>query len=159
MLLAPASRAAAADDDANDIPDAGGVMHCTPPKSLKGDLPQAYVNACTFFDGIANRHLPDVVDITRAPFYFEGKPVQSVDETRKRWRELLAGLDRSPAPFYGLDLYTYDEMVKKYGKPPAKLEGVPLRNAVIAVANIDGHAEIAALRREGHDWVVFAFHD
>jgi hypothetical protein len=50
-------------------------------------------------------------------------------------------------------------MVKKHGKPPAKLENVPMRSAVIAVANLDGRAEVAALKRDGDHWAVFAFHD
>ena len=66
-------------------------------------------------------------------------------DTARHWAKLLNDLGEAPATLYGLEAYTYDDMVKKYGKPPAKLENVPLRGAIIAVANVDGRPQVAAL--------------
>lgn len=156
MLLAPAAYADDADSsDAEPQPPA----RCVAPSTLKGELLQAWAPACEFFSGIADRDIGLMTAKLHAPFYFEGRSVAGADEVRKKWRELLADLGSAPEPFYGLELYTYDDMVKKYGKPPAKLDSVPLRGAIIAVANIDGHPEIAALKRENGAWAIFAFHD
>jgi len=159
-LLVPTA-ARAADETASEEADAGAaqVDRCTPPEGLSPDLTDAYDSACAFFGAVADRDLAAVLPHLRAPFYFEGTQVNATDDIVLRWKQLLADRGGGPSTFYGLEVLSYDEMVKKHGKPPAKLQSVPLRGAVIAVANFDGRAEVAALKREGGRWAVFAFHD
>jgi hypothetical protein len=141
------------------VPGTDTSQHCAPPESLTKDQANAYLAACSFFTGIANREPSRVIHSCRAPFYFEGKPVSSADEIARRWTQLLGELQDTRANFYGLEILSYDDMVKKYGKPPAKLDNVPLRGATLAVGNLDGYANIIALKKDGPLWTVFAFQD
>jgi hypothetical protein len=151
---APAAPTEAA--EASDSAD--GAKRCAPPKTLKGDVANAYEAACHFFGDLAARD-PQLMRRVHAPFYFEAKSYPTLEDTARHWGKLLNDLGEAPATLYGLEAYTYDDMVKKYGKPPAKLESVPLRGAIIAVANVDGRPQVAALRRDGNSWMVFAFSD
>lgn len=132
---------------------------CVAPAALKGDAAAAYGPACSFFKAVAEREPAALAPVVRAPFFFEGKAVASREEALKRWSALLADLRGTRSTLYGVELYTAEEMIKKYGKPPSKLEAVPLRGAMIAVGNLDGRAAVVALRKDGGSWTVFAFHD
>ena len=141
------------------VPGTDTAEHCQPPDSLNRDQANAYAAACSFFTGVAERDPVRVSRSCRAPFYFEGRPVNSAEDVARRWTALLGELQDTRANFYGFELLSYDDMVKKYGKPPAKLDNVPLRGAMIAVGNLDGYANVIALKHEGGVWSVFAFHD
>ena len=131
-----------------------------PPADSKPELQPAFETAVQFFQGIVDWSRGNLVVSVRAPFYFEGKEVTSIDEVRKRWARALAGLGTGPMVLYGIELLSWDEMVKKYGKPPERLSEIPSKGAMVAVANINGQPKVAVLHKEGNGtWQVFAFHD
>src|SRR5437016_6098498 len=80
---------------ANAAPDAGPAAaedegrHCVAPKELKSELQAPWESACEFFTGVAARDARAVVSHVHAPFYFEAKPAQSMEETARRWVQLL----------------------------------------------------------------------
>ena len=142
-----------------ELADEANVPPCTPPRELEASRAPAYTTACTFFTALASRNVDGLMPTVKAPFFFEGTSVGAIDGVGHRWVQLLGDLGNGSAHFYGMQLYSYDEMVKKYGKPPAKLAKVPLRGAMIAVGDLNGRAEVVALVRQGERWAVFAFHD
>lgn len=160
LALAPAARA---DDDGSELPSnaALGLPQggCKAPADTKPELAAAYLQACGFFRSLAARDANGVQAAVRGPFWFEGKQVASGEDVHKKWAQLLRDLRGTTATLYGFELMTAEDMAKKYGKPPAKLESWPLKGALVAVANVDGRAQVAALRKDNAGWAVFAFHD
>jgi len=156
LCAAPAFAEDAPDkDDKGELP----AVPCTPPKDLKRDMQPPWEAACKFFSAVAERDPVKVYKVLKAPFYFENKQVNALEDAGRKWAALLNDLGKGQSTLYSVEVLTYDDMVKKYGKPPAKLDSVPLRGAMMAVANVDGHAQVAALKRDGGSWMVFAFHD
>ena len=163
-----ASAHAGDDDESADAPEAPQPSEpaeapepipCPTPAGLKGDAAAAFGPACSFLKAIAARDAEALMGLVHAPFFFEGKSVAGREDVMKRWTTLLGELRGTQSTVYGVELYTADEMTKKYGKPPAKLEAVPMRGALFAVGNLDGHATVLALRKDAGLWTVFAFHD
>jgi hypothetical protein len=168
LMLTSVALPARAEDEGPQAPDpaekaeaaeAPEPIPCPVPPGLKGEAAAAFAPACSFLKAVAAREPQALSDLIHAPFFFEGKSVAGRDEVLKRWATLLGELRSTRATVYGVEIYSAEEMIKKYGKPPAKLDAVPLRGAMIAVGNIDGHATVLALRKDQGAWTVFAFHD
>ena len=150
---------AAESPDQPEQPDASEPIPCPVPAGLKGDAAAAFGPACSFLKAVAARDALALTGLVHAPFFFEGKSLAGREDVLKRWTTLLGELRGTQATVYGVEVYTSDEMIKKFGKPPAKLDAVPLRGAMIAVGNLDGRATVVALRKDQGVWTVFAFHD
>jgi hypothetical protein len=131
-----------------------------PAANVKPELLAPFNISMEFFGGVIHHDLDTLVSYSRTPFSFDGHTVNSPDEVKKRWTHILAELGRTNATLYGLEVLPYDDMVKKYGKPPAKLNDINWKGSVVAVGNIDGRATLAVLRRDTNGaWRVFAFSD
>ncbi|MGC4113442.1 MAG: hypothetical protein QM765_01970 [Myxococcales bacterium] len=110
-------------------------------------------------NALLGRDLENLMVFCHAPFFFEGKQANSEGEIRKRWETELASEQLEHLPLVGVEYFTFDEMVARYGKPPEKLNAWPLRSGTIAVGNLGGHAVIVLWRKGARGWEALGFHD
>jgi hypothetical protein len=131
-----------------------------PTAHLPPELVAPWQISMQFFTYLQRHDVEGVVAFSRAPFSFDGRPAATADDIKKGWARYLADNPLRHATLYGLEVLPYEEMVKRYGPVPAKLADLPLKGAVIAVANIDGRANLALLRKDPTGaWRVYAFSD
>ncbi len=100
-----------------------------------------------------------LVALTPAPFSFDGTSAKSVAEVREHWASLL---DRHPLTgvrLYGIEVLPFAGMVQRYGPPPARLANLPLRQAMVGIANLGGHATLVLWRKRARGWQAFAVSD
>jgi hypothetical protein len=109
---------------------------------LAGDA-RAIVNSCGF------------------PFQLEERRLQTPDELFQEWLRNLRAKRTDLLTLYDIEVLTPADMEKKYGKPPARLQNLPWRNAktYLAVANLSGHAAVAVLKQQGQAWAVVGYAD
>jgi hypothetical protein len=105
------------------------------------------------------RDIETLVQLTPAPFSFDGVVARSAAEVRQRWAEIL---DRHPVErlrLYDVQALGYDAAVQKYGKPPARLAGVSFGGSQIGIANLSGRATIVVWRKRSHGFTAVAVSD
>ncbi|MHB8417228.1 MAG: hypothetical protein ACYDCL_04070 [Myxococcales bacterium] len=105
------------------------------------------------------RDIETLVQLTPAPFSFDGAVAHTAAEVRQRWAEVL---DRHPVErlrLYDVQVMSYDAAVQKYGKPPARLAGAPLAGSQVAVANLNGRATVVVWRKRAHGYAAVAITD
>jgi hypothetical protein len=110
-------------------------------------------------NAVLMRDLENLMVFCHAPFFFEGKQVNSDAEIRKRWETELSSEQLEQLPLVGIEYFTFDEMVARFGKPPEKLANWPLRSGTITVGNLGGHAVIVLWRKGMRGWEALGFHD
>lgn len=62
-------------------------------------------------------------------------------------------------PLYGVELVTYEEMIKRYGKPPARLDKMSFTGSQVAIVNLEGRAMLVFFKKKGDAWVPFGVSD
>jgi hypothetical protein len=95
------------------------------------------------------------------PFFLEDLRVDRPEELRALWARSLKSKRTDLLAFLDLEVLTPAEMEKKYGPPPRRLGGWGWRapGALLAVANLSGHAAVLLLRPAGAAWQVVGYHD
>lgn len=95
------------------------------------------------------------------PFQLEDRKLEMPDELHKEWLKNLRSKRTDLLTLYDIEVLTPAEMEKKYGRPPARLNGMPWKNAhtLIAVGNLSGHAAIAVFRSSEGAWQMVGYHD
>ncbi len=131
-----------------------------PTAHLPGELVAPWQISMQFFTYLQRHDIEGVVAFSRQPFSFDGRPAATTDDIKKGWVHYLADTNLRRSTLYSLEVLPYEEMVKRFGPAPAKLADLPLKGAVIAVANIDGRANLAMLRKDPTGaWRVYGFSD
>lgn len=109
---------------------------------------------------ILEKDVEVVLQYCKAPFFFEGKQLATDAEMRKKWETSLPGKLFEGYSVIGVEFFTFDEMVAKYGKPPEKLAGWPVRTGTLAVGNLGGHPVVVLWRKGAKGaWEAVGFHD
>lgn len=95
------------------------------------------------------------------PFFAEARRFDRPEELRAHLGKALRSRRADLLKLYSIEVLTAADMEKKYGKPPARLNGWNLRasNTYLAVGNLSGHATVLLLRQAGAAWQVVGFHD
>ena len=156
-------KAVPADKGESTRPETREGLAGSAPADLKGSRKQAGdeagLPAPAFYAAILARDAAQLAALCRAPFFFEGKSVASDAEIRRAW---TAALERAPVDglrLLGVDLYSPEEMVAKFGKAPEKLSSWPLKGGTISVGNLSGHAAVVLWKKTAGQWQAVAFHD
>lgn len=126
------------------------------------DSEQALVVSRSFFEALVTGDAGRVVDFAGLPFMLEDKKIERPDELRSTWAKHLRSKRTDLIALYGIEVFTPQEMEKKYGPAPARLKNWTWRNGgstFIAVANLSGRAAIVQLKAVGSTWQVVAYHD
>lgn len=94
------------------------------------------------------------------PFQLEERSFDTPEALVVTWVKQLRQKRTDLVTLYDIEVLSYGDMEKKYGKPPARLGALATRGEVYAaVANLSGHAAVILYRREGEGWKAFAYTD
>ena len=96
------------------------------------------------------------------PFWVEDRRIDRPDDLRGIWQKSVRTHRTDLLKLYDLEILTPQEMEKKYGLPPRRLQGWNWRASGVgyfAIANLSGHATVVMLKSVGAAWQVIAYHD
>jgi hypothetical protein len=129
--------------------------------SSLGPPDQVRVTARHFFNDVLAGDATGLLAHCGLPFMLEDRRVEKPDDLRNDWQKNLRGRRTDLLKFYGLEVLTPQEMEKKYGQPPRRLQGWNWRapNTYFAIADLSGHAAVILLRPVGAAWQVIGYHD
>lgn len=92
-------------------------------------------------------------------FTFEERQAWSQGAIHSEWFQALERRPLAGTQLYGVEVLSLDEMVKRYGKPPARLSTLNLSAARVAVVNLGGRALLVFFRKRGEAWVLSGISD
>ena len=94
------------------------------------------------------------------PFQLEERSFDTPEALVVTWVKQLRQKRTDLVTLYDIEVLAYEDMEKKYGKPPARLGALATRGEVYAaVANLSGRAAVILYRRDGAGWKAFAYTD
>lgn len=101
------------------------------------------------------------VPLLSFPFQLEERRFDAPESLVVTWVKELRNKRTDLVTLYDIEVLSYAELEKKYGKPPARLGAIVPRGTEVyaAVANLSGRAAVILYRQEGADWRAFAYTD
>jgi hypothetical protein len=114
-----------------------------------------------FFNALVKHDLEGMRPYFRSETWLEGQRFGSPGSAMAAWAQVLDSRRGIEYRLYNLEIFTPEQMEKRYGKPPARLTQLPWRGprTFIAVANLSGRAAIAVFRVEGEAITLAGFTD
>lgn len=154
---AEALRASREADDAADVvaTDPAKVTRLTEAEQVK-----YYARAA--FNSIISGDARSLVLQSAYPFQLEDRRLEMPDELHKEWLKNLRSKRTDLLTLYDVEVLTPPQMEKKYGRPPARLKGLPWNapRTMIAVGNLSGHAAVAVFHSANNGvWQMVGYHD
>ena len=138
------------------------VLAAAPDAGAADPNPQASVIARAFFEHLIQGDAVGVAQYVALPFQLDATRFDDKDQTFQAFAKALREKRTDLLTLYGIELLTPQEMEKRHGKPPARLDKLPWKQShtLIAVANLSGRAGIAVLHEvmPGR-WAVIAYTD
>ena len=128
--------------------DANRDLMNVPPEAPETTKQILEANARTLFFAMMNGDARTLALASVTPFSLEDRRIDHPDEVFQEWLKHLRTKRTDLLVLYGVEILTPDEMEKKYGKPPARLAGLPWKSpkTYVAIGNLSGHAAIALFR-------------
>jgi hypothetical protein len=123
---------------------------------------QARVSARHFFEDILVGNPAGMLEHCGFPFMLEDHRIDRPDDLRTVWQKAVRSHRTDLLKLYDLEVLTPQEMEKKYGALPRRLQAWNWRASgagFFGVANLSGHATVVMLKQVGAAWQVIAFHD
>lgn len=116
-----------------------------PPPTEKQALQEL---ARAFFFAVTKGDARSIAMNSTVPFALEDQRIYDPQELFTRWLHHLRSKRTDLLVLYGVEVLTPDEMVKKYGPPPPRLQNFPWRSGktFIAVGNLSGHAAVVIFK-------------
>jgi hypothetical protein len=148
--------------DAGVVADAGTLAATPSPPLPHAAIPRPLADrARAFFTALLAGEPGPLVDQAELPFFLEDKRISSAEQLRAEWLNQLRNKRTDLLSLQGFEVLTPDEMERRFGKPPARLAGWPLRTGrtYLVVAKLSGHAAVALYHEIGNDWRIVAYHD
>jgi hypothetical protein len=101
------------------------------------------------------------VPLLTFPFQLEERKFETPESLVVTWVKQLRNKRTDLITLYDVEVLTYAELEKKYGKPPARLGAILPRGHEVyaAVANLSGHAAVVLYRQTEDGWKAFAYTD
>jgi hypothetical protein len=140
-----------------------------PPKELDfgkylelSAIDQARVSARHFFEDVLVADSAGMLAHCGFPFMLEDRRVDRPDDLRGIWQKALRTHRTDLLRLYDVEILTPQEMEKKYGTPPRRLQSWNWRGGgvgYLAVGNLSGHAAVIMLKQVGAAWQVVGYHD
>jgi hypothetical protein len=115
--------------------------------------------ARTLFEALLARDLDRLCQLTPPPFSFDGADARSREEVRRAWTRVLQRHKLAGRELQGIEILSYEELVKRNGEPPERLSGLPLAGSEAALVNLGGRPTILLMRKRGTTYVPFAVTD
>jgi hypothetical protein len=131
----------------SDVPDGGAVP--ADPKDI----------AVSFARGLLAGDADALTKLTPPGFAFDGRVVWNAADVRSEWLHALEQRPLAGVQIYGVDVLPYDEMLKRYGKPPARLSQMNLAGTRIAVVDLGGRALLVIFKKKGDGWAAIGVSD
>jgi hypothetical protein len=110
-------------------------------------------------DALLARNVDGLCQLTPAPFSFDGVEARSREEVRRAWTHVLQRHAVSGRKLGGIELLSYEDLVKRYGAPPERLAALPLAGSEAAVVDLGGRPTIILMKKRGTTYVPFAITD
>ena len=144
----------------------GHEPHPYDPNTMKlvglSDAEQVKFAARIVFNSILAGDARALVLQSSYPFQLEDRRLEMPDELHKEWLKNLRSKRTDLLTLYDVEVLSPAEMEKKYGRPPARLNGLPWKapRTMIAIGNLSGHAAVAVFRAQGNgQWQLVGYHD
>ncbi|MCY1077854.1 hypothetical protein [Archangium lansingense] len=101
------------------------------------------------------------VPLISFPFQLEERRFDAPEPLVVTWVKALRNKRTDLVTLYDIEVLSYAELEKKYGKPPARLGAIVPRGTEVygAVANLSGRAAVILYRKDGDSWKAFAYTD
>lgn len=99
---------------------------------------------------------------SQLPFMMEDRRITDREELEAEWQRQMRGKRLDLHVLYGIEVFTPEQMEKKYGPPPARLKALPWKgkDVWIAVANLSGRPTIALFKQVApEEFLLTGFHD
>jgi hypothetical protein len=97
--------------------------------------------------------------LTPVPFSFDGAEAATRAAVRQRWAALLERYPIDQLELRGVEVLSYDELVARYGKPPVRLQRLPIQGAQAAIIDLNGKGAVLLWRRRAKGFQLFAISD
>jgi hypothetical protein len=108
---------------------------------------------------IVTRDLEALALLTPTPFSFDGTEVTTRAAVRQRWAALLERYPVDQLQLRGVEVLSYDDLVARHGKPPARLQRLPLQGTQAAILDLNGKGAVLLWRKRAKGFQVFAISD
>jgi len=108
---------------------------------------------------LLSRQASSLAVVSQVPFLFEDRTVDAPQKMRELWETYVQDERVGNLKVEAIEVLSPEEMVAKYGTPPAKLAAWPLKGNMISVGNLSGHAVVTVWKKIGERWHAVAFHD
>ncbi|MBF5044012.1 hypothetical protein FGE12_16560 [Aggregicoccus sp. 17bor-14] len=95
------------------------------------------------------------------PFQLESRRFDTSEALVSEWVKALRQRRTDLVTLYDIEVFTPEEMERKYGAPPKRLGTLDYRapNTFVTVANLSGHAAVAVFRLSGGEVKAVAYTD
>jgi hypothetical protein len=115
--------------------------------------------ARSVFEALLSRDLDALCQLTTPPFSFDGTGARNREEVRQAWSRVLQRHTVSGRQIQGIEILSYEDLVKRYGAPPERLSALPLAGSEAALVNLSGRPTLLLMRKRGASYVPFAVTD
>jgi hypothetical protein len=130
------------------VPDAG-PLPLTEPAEI----------AAAMARGLLAGDVDALAKLTPSGFSFEGRQTWNAADIKAEWLHALEQRPLAGVQLYGVDVMTYEEMVKRHGKPPARLSQLSLPGTKVAIINLGGRAIVLVFKKKSDGWTPIAISD
>ena len=111
---------------------------------------------------LLNGDVRNVAPTLAYPFQLEERQFDTPESLVVTWVKQLRQKRTDLIALYDIEILSYAELEKKYGKPPARLGAIVPRGGAdvyAAVANLSGRGAIILYRYTSEGWLAFAYTD
>jgi hypothetical protein len=115
--------------------------------------------AHALIDALLARDLEGLCKLTPPPFSFDGVEARNRDEVRRAWTRVLQRHSMAGRKLEGLEVMSYEELVKRHGPPPARLASPALVGSEAVIAEVGGRSTIILMKKRGTAYVPIAITD
>ena len=112
-----------------------------------------------FFRGLVGGQAASLEPLCSKRVSFDGRWVSGGKALSRELKKLVRRARRQQLKLRRIVLLPYDEAVKRFGPPPARLKGAGGRGRVVALAAFQRGGAAIILAREGRFWRVVALTD
>jgi hypothetical protein len=130
-----------------------------PPSPATGAETGPAETAQELIDALLARDLDKLCQLTLAPFSFDGVEARSRGEVRRAWMRVLQRHVVSGRKLGGIEVLTYEDLLKRFGSPPERLASLPLAGSEAAIVDLGGRPTLIFMKKRGASWVPFAITD
>jgi hypothetical protein len=154
--VAPASPAPAPQTGPAPMPGNSGALTAAEIQEGVRDEARAFLGS------LLNGDVRGIARSLSYPFQLEERRFDTPESLVGAWVKQLRQKRTDLVSLYDIEVLSYADLEKKYGKPPARLGAIVPRGGAdvyAAVANLSGRAAIILYRYTSEGWIAFAFTD